>query len=421
MDFGPVRTFVVMLAMIDAGYEPCPVPAADGEPLGGKVLVGYVFRRPEQINFGLYTHLCHAFVTADEDGKIRPSRSCPSHELVADAHQANVRVLLSLGGWGWDKQFAAIVSQPSAEDRYVKAVLAIVDEYDYDGLDLDWEYPDTPAEIVGFERLCRRFRRELDELGQKKGRRLEQTMAAAANPPTLKWLTNELLVETMDWVNVMTYDFTGDWTVFAGHHSPLFASSQQPGTPRSIELSLKYLVERGMPANRLAVGLPLYGKGFAVAEPYASTKNAPKSNRSPARRRLSHDLQAARGTGLAAALGRRDQKPLGDCSGRFGRDWLRRRRVDQPQVRVGDSARLSRRLFLANRRRSDARRHESAASCGSARYQRSCSAGTITGGRRIRPCRHIERLTTNSVIADSTSRDGLAGSASSEHRARLAN
>ena len=69
----------------------------------------------------------------------------------------------------------------------------------------------------------------------------------------------------MDWVNVMTYDFAGDWTPYAGHHSPLYASKKQPGTPRSTELSMKYLVERGMPANRLAVGLPLYGKGFAVA------------------------------------------------------------------------------------------------------------------------------------------------------------
>lgn len=240
----------------------------------GKVFVGYVYRQPEKVNFSLYTHLCHAFVVAEEDGAIRPNRSCPSRELVASAHQANVRVLLSLGGWGWDKQFAAIVSRPEAEDRYVKSVLAIVDEYDYDGIDLDWEYPDTQEEITGFDRLTRRFRRELDELGKKKGRHLAQTMAAAANPSTLKWLSNDLLLETMDWLNVMTYDFAGDWTNYAGHHSPLFASSKQPGQPRSTELSMKYLVEKGVPAHRLAVGVPLYGKGFGVAEPYASTKDA---------------------------------------------------------------------------------------------------------------------------------------------------
>jgi chitinase len=241
-----------------------------------KVFVGYVFRQPKKINFHLYTHLCHAFVVADADGKIRPSIVCPNRQLVADAHKSGVKVLLSLGGWGWDEQFAAIVSQAEAEDRYVNSVLTIVDQYDYDGIDLDWEYPDTKEEVIGFDRLCRRFRKELDALGRKQGRHLLQTMAASANPPTLRWLSNKLLLETMDWLNVMTYDYAGDWTSYAGHHAPLFASPKQPGPPRSIELTMKYLTERGMPANRLAVGLPLYGKGFAVSEPYASTKKAAK-------------------------------------------------------------------------------------------------------------------------------------------------
>ena len=82
----------------------------------------------------------------------------------------------------------------------------------------------------------------------------------------------------MDWINVMTYDYAGDWTDYAGHHSPLFASSKPPGEAnRSTEATMRYLVEeRGMPADRLAVGIPLYGRGFAVAEPYASTKDAPE-------------------------------------------------------------------------------------------------------------------------------------------------
>jgi chitinase len=78
----------------------------------------------------------------------------------------------------------------------------------------------------------------------------------------------------------MTYDMAGEWTDYAGHHSPLFASSKQPGSPRSTELTMKYLIGRGLPANRLAIGLPLYGKGFAVSAPYASTKEA-RDRRSP--------------------------------------------------------------------------------------------------------------------------------------------
>ncbi len=46
----------------------------------------------------------------------------------------------------------------------MKSVTTIVDECDYDGIDLDWEYPDTHDEVRGFERLCRQFRKQLDEV-----------------------------------------------------------------------------------------------------------------------------------------------------------------------------------------------------------------------------------------------------------------
>jgi chitinase len=276
----PIARWAARSAVIFSGLCLCGSSFAGPDVKNAdKVFVGYLFGQPRKINFRLYTHLCHAFLVADEDGNIQQRRNVPSRDLTSEAHNAGVKVLVSLGGWGWDRQFASIVDKPEAEDRYVKSVMAIVDEYDYDGIDLDWEYPDTEKEVVGFERLTRRLRTLLDTVAEKKGRPMLLTMAVSANPGTLKWLTNAFLLETMDWVNVMTYDFTGDRTGYAGHHSPLHASSKQPGgNPRSTELTMKYLLEeRGLPANRLAMGIPLYGRGFNVKEPYASTKDAPKT------------------------------------------------------------------------------------------------------------------------------------------------
>lgn len=287
---------IVHATLACAAISPCLLGAA--EPGGGRddVFLGYVHRMPEDINYDLYTHLCHAFVVADEHGTLAPNKSVPSRELVRDAHGAGVKVLLSLGGWGWDKQFAAMTNDGPAEARYVAAVMKLVDDYDYDGVDLDWEYPDTSAEVVGFERLSRQLRARLDELGKQKGRRLLLTMAASASPSTLKWLQSEFLLETMDWINVMTYDYAGDWSTFAGHHSPLFASSKAPvGGAASTELTMKYLVDRGLPKSRLVVGLPLYGRGFSVAAPYADTTGAPPPERATADYAHLHALKEKRG------------------------------------------------------------------------------------------------------------------------------
>jgi chitinase len=268
---------VALSIFLGAGARAMPAPAAPPAD-GDKVFVGYVFGRIEGIRYDLYTHLCHAFVVADEDGRPRGTRNVPSRELTAAAHKAGVKVLLSLGGWGWDEQFAAMVKDPAAEDRYVEAVLAMVKDYDYDGVDLDWEYPDTDEEVVGFERLTERLRTGVDAIGQERGRPMLVTMAASANPGTLRWLKRDFLLANMDWVNVMTYDYAGGWSSHASHNSPLFASSKLPAGAASIDRTVRYLLdEHKMPPERVALGLPLYGRAFAVAEPYTSLEGVRES------------------------------------------------------------------------------------------------------------------------------------------------
>ena len=270
-----VVNILLMLAVIAAiaGSAPQAVAAPPAE--GPKVFIGYVYGRIEGIDYKLYTHLCHAFITAGPDGKLNEDGRVPNPKLVIAAHAAGVKVLVSVGGWGWDEQFAKIVADREALDRYIAAVLKIVDENDYDGIDLDWEYPNTGDEVPGFEELATRLRTGIDEIGAKRGHAMFLTMAASADPGTLKALDTKFLLDNLDWINVMTYDYAGEWTSEAGHHAPLYASSKIEGGGPSLEKTIKFLLdEQKIPPQRLALGLPLYGKGFAVSEPYASTKGA---------------------------------------------------------------------------------------------------------------------------------------------------
>src|SRR5262245_44408837 len=119
-----LRLVALILVLLDFSALAQPGNATN------KVFVGYLFRDPGKINFKLYTHLCHAFLTADENGVVRTNATVPNPQLTAQAHAAGVKIILSLGGWGWDKQFAAIVSKPEAEDRYARSVLEIIDTCD---------------------------------------------------------------------------------------------------------------------------------------------------------------------------------------------------------------------------------------------------------------------------------------------------
>ena len=215
------------------------------------------------------------------------TRDVPSRSLTDEAHKAGVKVLLSLGGWGWDKQFASIVSKPEAEDRYAKAVMAIIDTFDYDGIDLDWEYPDTKEEVVGFDRLARRFRKELDEISRKKHRPMVLTMAASSNAETLRWLSKEILIETHRLGQRDDLRLRRPLDVVRGPQRAALRLIEAARRQASLHRAVDEVSGRGagIPADRLAVGIPLYGRGFAVPKPYASTKERAR-RASPARRQL---------------------------------------------------------------------------------------------------------------------------------------
>ncbi len=117
---------------------------------------------------------------------------------------------------------------------------------------------------------------------------------------------------------------------------------------------MKYLLnERGIPANRLAVGIPLYGRGFPVAEPYASTKDAPKT-RVPGGG-YNNLIKLVKEKNWTRIWDAETAQPLADRPRPQIRDRLRRRRIRRGQDRMGHETRLPRRLLLGNRRRPDAR------------------------------------------------------------------
>jgi chitinase len=227
---------------------------------------------PEAIRYERFTHLCHAFVTNKPNGELITNKNIPSRDLTRLAHKAGTRVFISVGGGGGsDKFMPPMAADPVAFERYVSALVGLVDEYDYDGIDLDWEYPNNEETKGDFSKLARRLRKDLDALGEKRDRSYGMTIAVSASDWAGKWLDADTLRETMDFVNIMTYDFAGPWGDVAGHNSPLRPSRDAP-SEACVEAGIEYWhTQRGLPKEMCIVGLPSYGHGFPVGQPYADT------------------------------------------------------------------------------------------------------------------------------------------------------
>src|SRR5215211_8056172 len=71
---------------------------------------------------------------------------------------------------------------------------------------------------------------------------------------------------SLDYVNLMTYDFRGAWSAEAGHHSNLFVNPADPAA-RSADGAVRAFLAAGVPASKLVLGVPFYGRAWAEVDP----------------------------------------------------------------------------------------------------------------------------------------------------------
>ena len=218
---------------------------------------------PKAIDFGLYTHLNHAFALLDKDGVPTMPDPPRSRDLCTRAHARGVKVLLSVGGAESGRGFARATATPAATGRFADQLVTAAMSGGYDGVDIDLEAPTNTAERDGMNALIRALRGKLPQ-----GDLL--TMAVSATDWGGKWFLNDALLPYVDWLNVMMYDFHGPWSSHAGHDAPLFPSLADHHAEcrgATVDASSNYWIHtRAWPKDRLLLGIPLYGHGFRVAK-----------------------------------------------------------------------------------------------------------------------------------------------------------
>ena len=193
---------------------------------------------PALIPFDMLTHINYAFLLPNDDGTFKPIiNAWMVGELIRLGRENHVKVLVSVGGWGWDNQFETMAADPARRNAFVQNLLTIVSQYQFDGVDIDWEYPDAGQSSQNFLAIIQELRSALP-----KGALL--TAAVAALGDNGDGIPAESF-KFMDFVNLMAYDNTGP-----SHSSFDFAQA-----------SIDHWEERGLPAEKTVLGVPFYGRG----------------------------------------------------------------------------------------------------------------------------------------------------------------
>ncbi|XP_043247037.1 endochitinase-like [Amphibalanus amphitrite] len=181
---------------------------------------------------------------------------------------------VAMGGWGeGGKKYSEMTSDPSRRKSFIASVVAFIKEYNFDGLDVDWEYPGASDRGGSFSDKANfvSFMQEARAAFDAEDPSWELTMAVGV--PEFRigdGYDVPALCSVVTAVHTMTYDLRGNWVGYADVHTPLH---MRPGLDQyayeklNIEDSMQVWVRHGCPQSKLLVGLATYGRTYTLSDP----------------------------------------------------------------------------------------------------------------------------------------------------------
>ncbi|CAF1418656.1 unnamed protein product [Rotaria magnacalcarata] len=198
----------------------------------------------------------------------------------------HLKTLLSLGGATVNAtEFRYVFEVEKIRHEFIRNTIRYLRKYKFDGLDIDWEYPETEKDRRTFSSMVRDYRLAFQKEASTTNRtRLLLTAAVAAYRPKIEAGYNIKEVATfLDFINLMAYDYHGSWNTHIGFNSPLYPRSTEIGEQRLLnqQATVNTWLKGGCPPSKLVLGLGFYGRTFklkhkniANRRPYASSQGA---------------------------------------------------------------------------------------------------------------------------------------------------
>ncbi|KAG9311364.1 glycoside hydrolase family 18 and carbohydrate-binding module family 5 protein [Chiua virens] len=184
-----------------------------------------------------------------------------------------LKVLLSVGGWTYsqDGHFSFLADE-GLQTNFVSSAVQLVQDYGLDGIDIDFEYPESETEGYNFLHLMTSLREAFDDLAIANGDTTpyELTVAVAAGSENNGYYPVWQLDRVLTYWNLMAYDYAGSWLEWADNQANLYGGSR---TGVSTDAAVQYYLSSGATPRKIMIGIPLYGRPFentdGIGQPYS--------------------------------------------------------------------------------------------------------------------------------------------------------
>ncbi|MEV0779154.1 glycoside hydrolase family 18 protein [Streptomyces sp. NPDC050433] len=248
---------------------------AFGNVQGGKCTIGDAFADYEK------AYTADQSVDGVADAWDQPLRGNFNQLRKLKALNPDLKVIWSFGGWSWSGGFGEAAKNPAA---FAKSCRDLVEDPRwadvFDGIDIDWEYPNAcglTCDTSGPDAFTNMVSALRTEFG---GDLVTAAITADASEGGKIDATDYgSAAQYLDWYLPMTYDFFGAFAAQGptAPHSPLTSYDGIPQEGFNSDAAITKLKAKGVPAEKLLLGIGFYGRGWTgvtQAEPGGSATGA---------------------------------------------------------------------------------------------------------------------------------------------------
>jgi len=200
-----------------------------------------------QIPYNKLTHINHAGVSFDATGTLSVPDGFIEPELNSQAHAAGVKVMLLLGG-----DFPGLEESGEVQ-TLVNNVATFEQQYAYDGVDIDWEYPSSDQDAALLVQMMSLFRQSNPDY----------VLSFDAASWGGSGYALPQVKHFVDYVNIMMYDCAGPWTAHGQLNSSIVWDPRDPAPyecqPGGSVAGTSNIFLQQVPAKQLNMGTPFYG------------------------------------------------------------------------------------------------------------------------------------------------------------------
>jgi len=230
---------------------------------------------PEDVPWEKYSVVTFAFaVTTPQisDLAVAQEDDPTLRKLVQLGHANKKSVTLSIGGWTGSRYFSTAVATSQNRTAFANAIKKIVTEYDLDGVDIDWEYPNdqgigcnviSTADTANYLEFLKQLRSTLKKDALiTAATAIKPFMDSSGNPSQ----DVSEFAKYLSWIEIMNYDVWGSFSTTTGPVGPLNDTcvakpSEAAGSAVS---AVKAWTAAGFPKDQIVLGVPAYGYGYVV-------------------------------------------------------------------------------------------------------------------------------------------------------------